>query len=515
MRRFVSLVLSLAVACISLSLAADDQVPADQPKPAPRPVIASDAKPRIASEAAENRIAKFNAAGTPVDSNVSEVSGNVFMPVNGRLYMWPDPSGSYLGSNGTGLTLFGMGGTINLSNADTIVSGFGATALTVNGSGSTSATSALNVKNSSGTSLMYVGNDGRLGIGTSAPTGLFHVYGTAASDVFGGFGPDTVAGPSFNMGYAGATYGRGAGFLNVRPDASASAPNPSLRFATSNVERMIINNIGNVGIGTSNATEKVHVYQDVDANTSITVENPNVGLSAAGLVRAKSNVATCNFEAHGSARTISRFGVVLGGWNEFLSWQGNGFVLGTSNTAPLIIGTNNLDRIHILADGKVGINTTNPTATLEVNGTIKANSVIGAVYQDVAEWVPATSHMEPGTVVVLNRDRNNEVMPSAKAYDTAVAGVVSAQPGLLLGVEGDSKARIATTGRVKVRVDATDGPVAVGDLLVTSDKSGTAMKSKPFDFGGISIHRPGTLIGKALEPLQGGEGEILVLLSLQ
>ena len=515
MRGFPFVVFWFAVACISVSLLANDQVPADQPKPAPRPVMATDAKPRMASEATENRLTKFNAAGTPVDSSVSEVSGNVFMQVNARLYLWPDPSGSYVTGNGTGLTLYGMGGTINLANADTIVTGWGATALTVQGSGATSAAAALNVKNGASASLLYVRNDGRVGIGTSSPTGLLHVYGTATSDVFMGFGPDTAAGPAFNVGYGGSSLGRSVGFLNVRPDASATAPNPSLRFATGNVERMIINNIGNVGIGTSNATDKLHVFQDVDGNTSLTVENPNSGLSAAAVVRAKSNAATCNFEAHAAARTISRFGVVLGGWNEFLSWQGNGFVLGTSNPTPLIIGTNNADRIHILPDGKVGINTTNPTVTLEVNGTIKATSVIGAVYQDVAEWVPATTHMEPGTVVVLNRGRKNEVMPSAKAYDTAVAGVVSAQPGLLLGVEADSKARIATTGRVKVRVDASDGPIAVGDLLVTSDKSGMAMKSKPIDFNGINIHRPGTLIGKALEPMDSGEGEILVLLSLQ
>jgi hypothetical protein len=41
------------------------------------------------------------------------------------------------------------------------------------------------------------------------------------------------------------------------------------------------------------------------------------------------------------------------------------------------------------------------------------------------------------------------------------------------------------------------------------------MKSQPIDLGGAQIHRPGTLIGKALEPLQNGQGEILVLLSLQ
>ena len=41
------------------------------------------------------------------------------------------------------------------------------------------------------------------------------------------------------------------------------------------------------------------------------------------------------------------------------------------------------------------------------------------------------------------------------------------------------------------------------------------MRSEPVDVGGVKMHRPGTLIGKALEPLPAGEGQILVLLSLQ
>ncbi|MGH9422328.1 MAG: hypothetical protein ACRD3J_20285, partial [Thermoanaerobaculia bacterium] len=120
-----------------------------------------------------------------------------------------------------------------------------------------------------------------------------------------------------------------------------------------------------------------------------------------------------------------------------------------------------------------------------------------------------------GTVVVISNDTNNTVTASTRAYDTGVAGVVSLTPGLLLGVASDSKAKIATTGRVKVRVDASKEPIQKGDLLVTSDRPGMAMKSEPLDLGGIKIHRPGTLIGKALEPLDRGEGEILVLLSLQ
>ena len=52
-------------------------------------------------------------------------------------------------------------------------------------------------------------------------------------------------------------------------------------------------------------------------------------------------------------------------------------------------------------------------------------------------------------------------------------------------------------------------------FFVTSGKRGMAMRSKPIEVGGVRIHRPGTLIGKALEPLASGEGDILVLLSLQ
>jgi len=39
--------------------------------------------------------------------------------------------------------------------------------------------------------------------------------------------------------------------------------------------------------------------------------------------------------------------------------------------------------------------------------------------------------------------------------------------------------------------------------------------AEPVNLGGVQIHRPGTLIGKALEPLEKGPGTILVLLSLQ
>jgi hypothetical protein len=252
-------------------------------------------------------------------------------------------------------------------------------------------------------------SNGAVVVGNASFTGNVQIFGPAIADVFAGMGPDVINGPAFNYGYSGSSFGRGSGFFNVRPDASAVAPNPSLRFMTVNVQRMIIDNLGNVGIGT-----------------------------------------------------------------------------------------------------------TNPQAKLDVAGDIQVSGNIAAKYQqDIAEWVPANQKLEGGTVVSLDVTRNNTVAPSSRAYDTHIAGVVSAQPGLTLGEGGEGKVLVATTGRVKVKVDATRHPIKIGDLLVASGESGTAMKSQPIRVGRRLIHRPGTIIGKALEPLAKGRGEILVLLSLQ
>ena len=123
--------------------------------------------------------------------------------------------------------------------------------------------------------------------------------------------------------------------------------------------------------------------------------------------------------------------------------------------------------------------------------------------------------MAAGTLVSLDPTLPNTVVASSRPYDTRVAGVVSAQPGVVLGEAGTNKVLVATTGRVKVKVDATRNPIKIGDLLVASEKPGVAMKSLPIKMRGLRIHRPGTIIGKALEPMTTGVGEIFVLLTLQ
>lgn len=423
-------------------------------------------------------------------------------------------------------------------------------------------------------------NNGKVGINTSDPKVLLHLFGGATSDVAAGFGPDPtyLVGPAFNIGYSGNSYGRSSGFLNVRADALAVAPNPSLRFATADVQRMIITNTGAVGIGTTLPLAPLHLnkansqsqlyitnntlYTGLLSALSYSSDNVSLGFdvdwsTATGWKARASTVAWLyksggHFKLQGSGgNTVDGMAVanvyqdtdLTTGVTVFRSLEDNdnsarisgGMVHLTGYPTQLKFGNNQFiqdngtGNMRIFAGANLTVDTNaggditmspgssnfRVTGNVVVTGNITGAKVLGAVYQDLAEWVPASSDMTPGTVVVLNLGKTNEVMPSSREYDTAVAGVVSAAPGIILGVEGESKEQIATTGRVKVRVDARDKPILVGDLLVTSATPGTAMRSEPMSINGRAFHQPGTIIGKALEPLESGIGEILVLLSMQ
>jgi hypothetical protein len=179
------------------------------------------------------------------------------------------------------------------------------------------------------------------------------------------------------------------------------------------------------------------------------------------------------------------------------------------------------NNVAFLDNGNVGIGTTAPTTKLHVAGaaTITGNLTvdgnIAAKYQDVAEWVDSAEPLEPGSIVVIDDGTTNRVKRAARAYDSRVVGAVSPHPGLVLGEPGPGKVLVAQSGRVRVKADARYGAIRPGDLLVTSPTAGHAMRSRPISIGGHTVHRPGTVIGKALEGLRKGSGEILVLLTLQ
>jgi hypothetical protein len=280
----------------------------------------------------------------------------------------------------------------------------------------------------------------------------------------------------------------------------------SVGLYTSGTNRLNVTSTGNVGIGTLypnrdswGAIRKVVTIESTTGGGGGVVELVGNNLSDQGVVGAVDFVQNI-------AGTFTQMGAIYA------------YRDGAANSARLNFFTGHAgavtSKMTILSDGNVGIGTSTPSAKLHVAGDVTVTGNIAAKYQDVAEWVEAPP-LEAGTVVIVDPLKPNQVVASSASYDTRVAGAVSAQPGLILGDKSDSKEMIAQSGRVKVKVDATRGAIRIGDLLVTSPTPGHAMRSRPLEVSGETMHRPGTILGKALEALPSGKGEILVLLTLQ
>jgi hypothetical protein len=358
-----------------------------------------------------------------------------------------------------------------------------------------------------GTLYATVGGDFRSGVYYNAPapnnytgtvsnaTGVQAIVQAGGGTVVNGYAVQA----SFNAGTGTITNGYGV----YIPDVPA-ANDYGIYQSGANDDNYFN---GRIGIGTSTPADMLHLSAGANTGIQMTHTDPTSGKNSIFF-----------YEGSTLLGFINQRGTAFTGF----PGEQRRFNIGNADASgSTALYAGGVTRMFLSSAGGIGVGTLTPAAALHVvgnvrvDGTITGATVIGAVYQDVAEWVPATTKMTPGTVVVMNPDKSNEVMASGHAYDTMVAGVVSAQPGILLGVAGEAKEQVATTGRVRVRVDARQSPVRIGDLLVTSDEPGTAMKSIPVELSGIAMHRPGTIIGKALEPLADGVGEILVLLSLQ
>jgi hypothetical protein len=112
--------------------------------------------------------------------------------------------------------------------------------------------------------------------------------------------------------------------------------------------------------------------------------------------------------------------------------------------------------------------------------------------------LPVSERVEPGDVLVADPLRPGFFRRGGTAKDPTVAGIAVG-----LDPENPEQAIVAVAGVVLCRVDATLGAIRAGDLLAVAPTLGFAMQA--------ADREPGTILGKALEPLESGTGLIKVL----
>lgn len=261
---------------------------------------------------------------------------------------------------------------------------------------------------------------------------------------------------------------------------------------------------GNVGIGTIGPWYPLTVVGAVNSTQQGDINNLAYKISGA------SNWANQNLIGHWWTGSQDAISIQVPG--------------GGANAANLVM----------LASGNVGIGTTSPSATLEIDGNIKLTSGSGAsitfadgsvqttAYNgvacggDFAESVDVTGNrkrFEPGDVLAIDPSRPGKFIKSSTPYSTSVLGVYSTKPGVvgrrLTGPKSPDEVPMAMVGIVPTKVSAENGSIHPGDLLVSSSTPGYAMR------GTDRSRMLGAVIGKALGNLESGKGVIEVGVTLQ
>ena len=287
----------------------------------------------------------------------------------------------------------------NVNNWNAIASGAGGA---VTGSGTTNYVPKFTGATVVGNSSIFNDASGNVGIGTTSPDRTLSIKGNSATNI-----PLTVE--------------SGTGQLNcliAMRDSNTTTPykvaigsaTDDMIFRAGGAERMRIDSAGDIGIGTTSPSKKLHVSSGDQSTSRIRLSNTNTGGNDIDLVAGINNVGQDGFSIYNA----------------------------TSNQTQLVVQSG----------GNVGIGTSSPSTKLDVSGE---DSVIASFR--VTGGVSNNKRLEIGS----GGDRT--ILKSFTDTTDAAAGIAFSN--------GNSEAmRIDSTGNVGI---GTDSPEVSLDLGSNTD----------------------------------------------
>lgn len=258
------------------------------------------------------------------------------------------------------------------------------------------------------TQRMIMDSLGKVGIGTNTPASALHVFGTnpltltgvqvgAATDSILTIASGTVRKLSFPAVTSGTSWSLlGNSGTNYATNFLGTTDNTSIRLRTNNTQGMILDSLGNVGIGTApgftvgSAQEKFLVDAGSTSSFNAIVARGTVNNYFQMNIQNKSNgntgssdvVATADngtelinyidFGINGSGNSQNVFGNPD---DAYLYTTGNNLLIGTGTAGQSLVfmtgGTTQSanERMRIIGSGNVGIGTIAPATALHVFGT--------------------------------------------------------------------------------------------------------------------------------------------------